>query len=156
MWLPAWDWPAWPALSHQTRDWPSLPSFSVPGRSHETTTFSCRKQRRRLSAKQCCGSVTFWYRTGSGFFCFVLLKATFTSFFKEKVIKKSQNSRNQYFSYYFCLMSEGSGSADPYIALMDPAPDPGDPPALNPDSRHWSKEYILYIRSQVDCDVTSK
>ncbi len=28
----------------------------------------------------------------------------------QKVIKKSQNSRNQVFSYYFCLMMEGSGS----------------------------------------------
>ncbi len=36
--------------------------------------------------------------------------ATFTPFFKgKKVIKKSQNSRNQGFSYYLCLMIEGSG-----------------------------------------------
>ncbi len=28
----------------------------------------------------------------------------------KKVIKKSQSSRNQCFSYYFCLMIEGSGS----------------------------------------------
>ncbi len=38
------------------------------------------------------------------------LKGIFTSFFKKKVIKKSQNRRNQGFSYYFCLMMEGSGS----------------------------------------------
>jgi hypothetical protein len=31
-------------------------------------------------------------------------------FSKKNVIKKSQNSRNQGFSYYFCLMIEGSGS----------------------------------------------
>ncbi len=31
-------------------------------------------------------------------------------FLRSKVIKKSQNSRNQGFSYYFCLMIEGSGS----------------------------------------------
>jgi hypothetical protein len=36
---------------------------------------------------------------------------TFTSFFKDKkVIKKLQNSRNQGFSNYFCLMTEGSGA----------------------------------------------
>jgi hypothetical protein len=44
--------------------------------------------------------------------CFtVLFEGAFTSFFKEKiVIKKSQNSRNQGFFYYFCLKTEGSGS----------------------------------------------
>jgi hypothetical protein len=60
-------------------------------------------------------------------------------------------------------MTEGSGSADPYLALMDPAPDPGGPktygsdPALDPDQQHWSKEYIMiiYLMSQGDCDVTS-
>ncbi len=36
----------------------------------------------------------------SKFFCLLL--------FEKKVIKKSQNSRNQGFSYYFCLMIEGS------------------------------------------------
>ncbi len=41
------------------------------------------------------------------FFCLLLFEATFTSFFKDK---KSQNSMNQGFSYYFCLMIEGSGS----------------------------------------------
>jgi hypothetical protein len=40
----------------------------------------------------------------------IIFEGKFTSFFKEKVIKKSQNSRNQGFSYYFCLMMEGSGS----------------------------------------------
>jgi hypothetical protein len=41
----------------------------------------------------------------------ILLKGTFTSFFKnKKVTKKSQNSRNQGFSSYFCLMIEGYGS----------------------------------------------
>jgi hypothetical protein len=41
--------------------------------------------------------------------CFYLLlsKGTFTSFFKEKSPKESQNSRNPGFSYYFCLMIEG-------------------------------------------------
>jgi hypothetical protein len=34
-----------------------------------------------------------------------------TSFFKDKQSKKLQNSRNQgFFSYYYCLMMEGSGA----------------------------------------------
>ena len=45
----------------------------------------------------------------STFFCLLLFEAVFTSFFKDKkVIKMPQNSRNQRFSYYFCLMMEGS------------------------------------------------
>ncbi len=40
-------------------------------------------------------------------FCILLFDATFTSFFK---VKKSQNSRNLCFSYYFYLMIEGFGS----------------------------------------------
>ncbi len=45
----------------------------------------------------------------SYFFCFLLFDGTFTSF-RYKITKKSQNSRNQCFSYYFCLMIEGSWS----------------------------------------------
>ncbi len=42
------------------------------------------------------------------FFCLLLFEGKFTS---KKVIKKSQNSRNQGFPYYFCVMMiEGSGS----------------------------------------------
>ncbi len=39
----------------------------------------------------------------------VLFESTFTSFFKIKIHK---NSRNKSFSYYFCLMIEGSGAGD--------------------------------------------
>ncbi len=47
------------------------------------------------------------------FFCWLLFEGTFTSFFKDEKSKRShkwKNSRNQGFSYYFCLMIEGSGS----------------------------------------------
>ncbi len=44
------------------------------------------------------------------FFCFLLFEATFTSFFKDKKSKRVTNIRNQGFSYYFCMMIEGSGS----------------------------------------------
>jgi hypothetical protein len=45
----------------------------------------------------------------SMFFCLLLFNGTFTSFFKDKVIKKPENIRNKGFSYYFCLIIEGSG-----------------------------------------------
>jgi hypothetical protein len=48
----------------------------------------------------------FGYPAIFEFFCLLLFEGTFTSFSKDK---KSQNSRNQGFSYYFCLMIEGSG-----------------------------------------------
>jgi hypothetical protein len=38
------------------------------------------------------------------------LKVHLHHFSKIKSQKKSQNSRNQGFSYYFCMMKEGSGS----------------------------------------------
>jgi hypothetical protein len=43
-------------------------------------------------------------------FCLLLFEGTFTSFFKDKSQKESQNNRNQGFSYYFWLMIEESGS----------------------------------------------
>ncbi len=85
---------------------------------------------------QCCGSMTFWCgsgymfltnRSGSCYFrhwpsrrqqktnlnkfsAYYFLKVHLHHFSKIKVPKKSQNSRNQNFPYYFCLMPEGSGS----------------------------------------------
>jgi hypothetical protein len=45
------------------------------------------------------------------FCCLLLFEGTLTSFFKDKKSQKEpQNSRNQGFSYYFCMMREGSGS----------------------------------------------
>jgi hypothetical protein len=58
------------------------------------------------------------------FLCFLLLWYILIIFQSYKVIKKSQNSRNQGFSYYFCLMMEGSVSGSVQI-WMDP--DPGGP-----------------------------
>jgi hypothetical protein len=43
------------------------------------------------------------------FSAYYFLVEHFHNFSKIKVVKKSQNSRNQVFSYYFCLMIEGSG-----------------------------------------------
>ncbi len=47
----------------------------------------------------------------------VLFEGTFTSFFKDKSQKESQNSRNQGFSYYFCMLIEGSGAGSGSIPL---------------------------------------
>ncbi len=89
---------------------------------------------------QCCVSMTFWCRSGSGDPCwwlmdpdldpnpaifvinlqdakknilYVFLLITFWRYIYiifQKVKKKSQNNRNQGFPYYFCSMTEGSGS----------------------------------------------
>ncbi len=104
----------------------------IPFTSVSIETLGRHSLRELLCCHQCCGSVTFWYGSGSAypylwrtdpaifvsdiqdafkFLCLLLFEGTFTSFFKDKkVIKKSQNSRNQGFSYYFCLMIEGQPS----------------------------------------------
>jgi hypothetical protein len=46
------------------------------------------------------------------YFCLLLFEGTFTSFVNDK---KSQNSKNLGFSYYFCFMMEGSG----YVPLTN-------------------------------------
>jgi hypothetical protein len=55
---------------------------------------------------RCQQKTNFWHN----FFCLLLFEGTFTSFFKDKKSKRATNSRNQGFSYYFCMMIEGSGS----------------------------------------------
>ncbi len=66
----------------------------------------------RCSSRQCSGSVTFWYGSGSADPYFWLADPDPAFFVSDlqKVIKKSQNRRYQGFSYYFWLMMEGSGS----------------------------------------------
>jgi hypothetical protein len=50
----------------------------------------------------------------TNFFCLLILsEGTFSSCLKDE---KSQNSRNQGFSYYFCLMIEGSGAGDKSVS----------------------------------------
>jgi hypothetical protein len=56
-------------------------------------------------------------------FCLLLFECTFTSFFKEKIQIESQNCRNQSFSYYFCMMIEGSGSRAGYESGSIPLTD---------------------------------
>ncbi len=94
---------------------------------------------------QCCGTMTFWRGSGSGypylglFSCYFrhwpsrcqqkpnsltqffsacyFLKVHLHHFSKIKSQKESQNSRNQGFSYYFCVIIEGSGSESGSIPL---------------------------------------
>jgi hypothetical protein len=73
----------------------------------------------------------------SNFFCLFLFEGTFTSFFKDRKSKRSHKAVGiKFFSYYFCLMMEGSGFvpltsvADPdpqvrmFLGLLDPDLDP--------------------------------
>ncbi len=59
-------------------------------------------------------SLTFKMPTKTNFVFKVFLLITFWRYiciiFKDKKSKRSQSSRNQGFSYYFCLVIEGSGS----------------------------------------------
>ncbi len=70
----------------------------------------------------------------------IIFEGTFTSFFKDK---KSKRSRNQGFSYYFCLMEEeswaGSGSI---LWLLDP--DPGGPKTGSGGSGFGSRNTAKY------------
>jgi hypothetical protein len=42
--------------------------------------------------KQCCGSVTYWYGSGSKYFCVLLYEGTFTSFFRDKKVIKGDKT----------------------------------------------------------------
>jgi hypothetical protein len=52
----------------------------------------------------------YFFKKSFPVFYFLKVLTGYTSFSKIKVKKMSQNSRKQGFSYYFCLMIEGSGS----------------------------------------------
>ena len=49
--------------------------------------------------------IKFWR-----WYVYIIFQVRLHHFSKIKIIKKSQNRRNQCFSYFFCLMIEGSGS----------------------------------------------
>jgi hypothetical protein len=99
-----------------------------------------RRRKIRLIESQCSGSMTFWGGSGSAdpslwlmdpdpaifvidlqddskklifntiFSAYYFLKVHLHHFSEIKSQKESQNGRNQGFSYYFCMMIEGSGS----------------------------------------------
>ncbi len=122
----------------ETQRWERPLSSTELRRASSSPTSAPPWVRDFFTYNQCCGSVTFWYGSGTTDPCLWLidldpdpdpapftdlqdankkqflmfLEGTFTSFLKikKKVIQKSQKSRNQSFSYYFCLLTEGSGS----------------------------------------------
>ncbi len=85
-------------------------------------------------------------------FCFLLFEATLTSVFKEKCHKESQNSRNQGFSYYFCLMIEGSGSGSVYRTNRSGSERPKN---IRIDPQHWPKHtryfFLKIVLSSLCC-----
>ncbi len=88
--------------------------FKVQEFPSPSVTVQCNLGEYFLLFQQCFGSVTFWYEYGCGsgssdpYLCLTDPDADLEHW--HKVITKSQNSRSQGFSYYFCLMMEGSGA----------------------------------------------
>jgi hypothetical protein len=70
--------------------------------------------------------------TTKNLFSLLLSEATFASFFKDKKLQRSHKTvinRNFGFSYYFCLIIEGSGAGS---RRPKKHTDPADP-----DPQHW-------------------
>ncbi len=87
-----------------------------------------------------CGSGSYYSRHWPNYFPKVFLLITFWRYImiifqRWKVQEKSQNSKNQGFSYYFCLMIEGSGS--------------GSTPLTNGSGSGRPKN--MWIRNTVEC-----
>jgi hypothetical protein len=76
------------------------------------------------------------------FFRLILLKVHLHHFSKIKSQKESQNSRNQGFSYYFCMLIEGSGR--PENMWIREAQKHVDP--VNPDPQHCIYLCVLLLK----------
>jgi hypothetical protein len=84
------------------------------------------------------------------FSAYYFLKVHLHHFSKIKSQKESQNSRNQGFSYYLCMMIEGSGSVP-----LTSGSDPGGPKTCGSGSATLVKElgqeiYFLNILTEMD------
>jgi hypothetical protein len=66
------------------------------------------------------------------FFCLLLFKGTFTSFFKDKGKKEVTKQEESRFFLLFCLVIEGSGARSGSMPL-NPDPDPGNPKTYGSD-----------------------
>jgi hypothetical protein len=64
------------------------------------------EDERSGKLRQCYGTVTFWYGSGSSFRIRASGQWILIRILLLKVIKNSQNRMNQGFPYYFCLMTE--------------------------------------------------
>ncbi len=69
----------------------------------------------------------------SKFFCLLFFEGSFTSFFKDKVIKKSQNSRNQYI---------GMDHPDPQHCAPPDAGCGGSGCGHTSDQHEWSEKSV--------------
>jgi hypothetical protein len=80
----------------------------------------------------------FWVLS---FFAYYFLKVHFHHFSKIKShTEVTKQYRNQCFSYYFCLLTEGSGS----VSLTNGSGSGGkhmDPTDSDPDPQHWLRDY---------------
>ncbi len=111
---------------------------------------------------QCCGSMKFWNWYGSAYpylwlkdpdpdpaifrqwpsrsrLLFTFWRYIYIIFQRQKVIQKSQNSENQWFSYYCCLMIKKSGSGTGSLSLTNGS-EPGSV------SGRLKNIWILWIR----------
>ncbi len=83
------------------------------------------------------------------FSAYYFLKVHLHNFLKIKSQKESQNIRNQGFSYYFCMMIEGSGSIPLTSGSRSWRPKHVDP--VDPDPEHWGKHIRkLYLLEQME------
>ncbi len=96
----------------------------------------------------------------NNFSAYYFLKVHLQNFSKIKSQKESQNSRNQSFSYYFCMVAEGSGSGA--IPLTN-GTGSGRPKNMwirwiririrNTGSRYWIKSSIRSMLSTTTQDI---
>ncbi len=124
-----------PSLMHVTSPWPTRRDFPLKvlwkaSGSYTFFLFFCINRSKKLYHMQCSGSMTFWGGSGSGSSdpCFWLMdpdpaifvidlqddskKLIFNTIFSAYYflqVHLHHFSRNQGFSYYFCMMTEGSG-----------------------------------------------
>ncbi len=111
----------WCAASSASSPWPSSSSSISPSRSVFSNPKSSVPDPWYFGVDPCLFKTTAknWF-SKEGFSVYYFLKVHLLTSFS----KKLQNSRNQCFSYYLCLLIEGSG---PFLWLMDPDSDPGVP-----------------------------
>ncbi len=79
---------------------------------------------------------------------FLNMKIPLHHFQTLKVMKKSQTSRNQGFTYYFCFNYRRIRIRTLYLRLTDP--DPGGPKHLDPDTDE--KFFRLYLKKKLNFD----
>ncbi len=106
-----------------------------------------------IAAPQCSGSVTFWYRSGSGscsflqwlsrcqkmffscFFCLLLSEGTLSSFFKDKKLARTHKTVviKVFLNFFACWWKDPD--PDPYKRIRNREARKLTDPA--PDSEHW-------------------